>query len=158
LIFPFVFTLLACFAIPLWFPYLPLTYFPPLLALSCMKYSRKKATWINAIAGIACDLLSTQSPFGAQTAIFILATALLYRQRDHLYLHKRFSLPFFTYLFSITTISMKLVLFFGQEGFHAFSWKGITIQLLLMPLCDALYAFLWFRWFLPKKQENVAKW
>lgn len=118
--------------------------FAPVLALACMRCEKPKALWINALFGLAWDLLSAHFPFGAHTAMYALGTFVLHGLRRRFYPHKLFSLPAYTYLFSLLISGMEMSLLCVREGVGILSWKGIVTSVGAMPLLDALYALVCF--------------
>ncbi len=144
LVFPF---LLACFALcfsKLFFPSLQLLAFAPFFAILFMRKNFLFSIWTAALCGLFMDLLNSKFHFGFCTFNCCLITVLLYSQKRNFFEDRLFSISCYTALisalFSLTQLGF-LALF---EKRFPFKLQLIATDLILMPILDALYGFLWF--------------
>lgn len=110
-------------------------------------YNRKPfifSLWASFGCGFLIDLVSTEPRLGLYAINFALTTLALYPQRRHFFEDKELSLSFFTALISTVSTLVHLVLLqiFGKG--IPFKLSSLFTDLILMPLFDGLYAFLWF--------------
>ncbi|MDN3508930.1 MAG: hypothetical protein P0S93_02740 [Candidatus Neptunochlamydia sp.] len=127
------------FTLTSFFPVLP---FSPYLAILYQRSEWIKALWISTLCGCILDLLSTSS-FGLHALQMLLVTICLYRLRIH-FIDKPIGLASYTALISLaSTLFSRLSLLLYDPGFP-FTFKGLITDFILMPLADALHAFLFF--------------
>jgi len=127
------------FALTSFFPILP---FSPYLAILYRRSEWIKALWIATLCGFILDLLST-SPFGLHALQMLVVTICLYRFRIY-FVDKPIGLASYTALISLaSTLFSRLSLIIYDSGLP-FTFKGLITDFILMPLADALYAFLFF--------------
>ncbi len=134
MILPFCLALFAACFQTAFLPHIHVMPFAPFLALIFQQKSFTLSLWAALGCGIVMDLLSNELRFGMYSLNFVLVTLILHRQKRHFFEGSARALALFTALISLasTLISM---LFLG---------KVILIDLISMPILDALYAFLWF--------------
>lgn len=142
LLFPFFLALIAPLIIKTFYPEICLLYFSPFLILSLMHLPFSPALFIALFCGLLVDLLST-TPFGMTALNYTLISALLYRQK-RFFNDKPHTLSFFTMLFSIASTLLQLLLLFIFHHPLMISPKWVLTDLIVYPLLDGLYAFLWF--------------
>ncbi|MDJ0652264.1 MAG: hypothetical protein QNJ27_04600 [Simkaniaceae bacterium] len=127
------------FALTSFFPILP---FSPYLAILYWRSKWMKALWVSILCGFILDLFST-SPFGLRALQLLLVTISLYSFRIY-FVDKSSGLASYTALISLgSTLISRLLLTLYDPGLP-FTFKGLITDFLLMPLADALYAFLFF--------------
>ena len=125
-------------------PSLHLTAFIPFLALAAMRYSLQRCLWISLACGLIIDLLSSQMHFGLYALSYSLITLLLYRFNRYFFEEKLHALALFALLFSFLSSAIELLFLFASHKSSLFSPRILVTDLFLMPLLDAVYAFLWF--------------
>lgn len=133
---------LAFFAFLFWtlfFPNLRLFCFAPFLALTFQRKSLQTSLWIAAFCGLFLDLLGSATHFGFFSLVTALCTLFCYRFRHAFFEDRLFSVPLYTALISSVFSLLHLFLFPSL-----LSIKGILGSVLILPVLDALYAFLWF--------------
>lgn len=125
-------------------PHLRLLAFAPFLALLYNKRSFVKSLWIASLCGLIIDLLCSELRLGVHALNYCGTTLLLYKQKRHFFEDKALALSLFTLLISIvsTILQFFLISIFGQG--LPLSAKLILADLLVMPVADAVYAYLWF--------------
>lgn len=144
LYFPFLLALFMTLFGSIFFPFTRFMTFAPFLALSYNRLSFPKSLWLAFGLGFIFDLLSTELHFGLYALNFVLTTALIYPQKRHFFEDKATALSCFTALIAGSSALIQLTLFylFGKD--QAISWRTVISDVLMMPILDGLYAFLWF--------------
>lgn len=144
MIFPFLLALFtACFATA-FFPNLRLIAFAPFLALVYLRKDFPRSLWLAFWCGLIMDCLTSQFFLGLQALNYLLATLLLYRQKRHFFEDKSLSLPLFTAIVSLVSTILHWMFLYALDKKIPMTWKFAAIDLLIMPLLDAVYAFVWF--------------
>lgn len=140
----FLISFLSILLFPLFLPKVHLIFFAPFLVLSYYKKSLYGSFWMSLLAGCALDIFSASNPFGISSLNYVLTTRCLYNQKRNFFEEKLTTLPLMTFLFSLlsTAIGATLLFFFARS--IPFSIKSLLTDCLLMPVCDALYAFALF--------------
>ncbi len=123
---------------------LPLLGFAPYLSFIFIKHSLKKLLWQSFLCGLMMDFLQSSLPFGYTSLSYILTSLILYRQKWLFFHDKLTSLALFSSLFSFIHSISQILLFDLSKKTLAFSWKHVLSELIVMPLCDGLYAFIGF--------------
>jgi rod shape-determining protein MreD len=118
--------------------------FSPFLALLYNRFPLLTSLWIASLCGLIVDLLSSEFRLGLHALNYCLTTLLLYRQKRHFVEDKPLALSLFTFLISIASTVVQLLLVSIFDRALPLSGKMLLTDLAIMPLCDALYAFLWF--------------
>ncbi len=144
LLFPFILALFATAFASVFLPYTRLHTFAPCLALIYARCSRASSLWLSSLCGLIVDLLSVEFHFGLHALSFAAATLFLYEQKRHFYDDKPLALALFTFQLSLFLTCVHSIFAFLSHTSFAFSPKLIAIDFFALPLCDALYAFLWF--------------
>ncbi len=110
--------------------------FAPLMTKSYFEKDLHRSLYMALFCGALVDLFSSQTHFGITIINYTLTTLLIHRLKWRLNPHKIYSIFIFTLLFSFTSTTLSLLMsdlpFQLKEG------------LLISPLLDALYAFIWF--------------
>ncbi|WP_194847456.1 hypothetical protein [Candidatus Neptunochlamydia vexilliferae] len=120
----------------------PLQFFAPFFALLYRRASLLKSLWVAAGCGFILDLLST-SPFGLQPLIAVCVTLILYRYRIYV-IDKAIGFVSYTALIAFTwTLLARLSLFLYDLSFPL-TFKGVATDLMIFPLIDGLYGYLFF--------------
>jgi len=125
------------------FPSLPLFPYSPLFALWIASLSLPYALWSAFGMGLFMDLLSS-SPMGIHAINFCLTTLVLYRERRHFVSDNPYNLSLFTLLFSFVSALFYALLISLFDRRMAISGKWVLTDLLLLPIADGVYAFVWF--------------
>ena len=116
--------------------------FSPYLAILYRRSGWIKALWIATLCGLILDLLST-SPFGLHALQMLLVTIFLYRLRIF-FVDKPIGLASYTALISLTSTLFSRFALIVCDLPLPFTLKGFLTDFILMPIGDALYAFLFF--------------
>lgn len=90
------------------------------------------------------DLLSSQQHLGLYALNYCLTLWMIYPQKRNFFEDRLSTLPVMTYLFSFLSTLIHLLLLDSFEKSLSLSWIWVGTDLLLMPLADAFYAFIWF--------------
>lgn len=144
LYFPFSLALLFALFGSALFPQIHLLAFSPFLALLYNRRNFVRALWIASLCGFAIDLLSSEFRLGIHALNYCLTTLLLYKQKRHFFEDKSLALSLFTLLISIVSTVLQLLLISIFDRALPLSGKLLITDLILMPIADAGYAFLWF--------------
>ncbi len=144
LFFPFSLALfIALFGTAL-FPHIKFTAFAPFLALLYNKKSFSSSLWISALCGLSLDLLSSERLLGLYALSYSLTTLLAFKQKRHFFEDKPLALSLFTLLISVISTLCQILLISIFDRSLPLSGKLFLTDIILMPMVDALYAFLWF--------------
>ncbi|GEM_PF-360239 len=144
LLFPFfIATFFAFFGTAL-FPQVKFFAFSPFLALLYNRTHFHTSLWIASLCGLMVDLLSSEFRLGIHALSYCLATFLLYQQKKHFFEDKLLALSIFTLLIGSTASIIELLLISIFDRALPLSMGMFLTDLILMPLFDAVYAFLCF--------------
>lgn len=121
------------------FPVLP---FSPYLAILYRRCQWVKALWVSTLCGLILDLLSV-SPFGLHALQMLLVTICMYRMRIY-FVDKPIGLASYTALISLVLTVFSRFSLILYDSALPFTIKGLVTDFIIMPLGDALYAFLFF--------------
>lgn len=144
LYFPFALALFFALFGLVFLPHVHLLVFSPFLGLLYNRCQFVGALWIASLCGLVIDLLSSEFRFGIHALNYGLTTLLLYKQKRHFVEDKPLALSLFTILISLVSTLWQLLLISIFDRALPLSGKLLFTDLVLMPLADALYAFLWF--------------
>lgn len=142
LIFTFIMSFLGELLQGFILPGVSLFVFTPLIALISAKKPLLTSLWSLAFSGVVVDLLSDH-PFGIHALSFVLTALCVYRFRRLFLADSLLQLPLFTALTSAFHGPILLFLLFLFDRRVPFAGKWLFWDLTLMPLFDALFAFLW---------------
>jgi rod shape-determining protein MreD len=129
---------------PLLLPRCHLYYFAPYFVVCAYQHSKLALLWRAYLCGVILDLLSSTPFFGLSSLNYCLASWLLYGQTRNFFEDKLSTLPLMTFLFSLlsTLIALILAFFFAQS--YPLSCAWMATDLVIMPLADSIYALLVF--------------
>ncbi|MBS0604083.1 MAG: mreD [Verrucomicrobia bacterium] len=144
LLFPFSLALFVALFGTAIIPHIKLLAFAPFLALLYNRKSFQTSLWIGSLCGLGLDLLSSEFRLGLHALNYCLTTLLLYKQKRHFFEDKPLALSLFTLLISVVSTVLQLVLISVFDRTLPLSGKLLITDLAIMPVVDALYAFLWF--------------
>lgn len=135
------------------FPTYNVMVFAPFLVTIYYFKAFSSCLWWSFAAGFVVDLLSSHTPLGLHAAVFCLATAYLYDKKQFFFVDNLSTFPLMTTFFSFLA-TLLLALMSGIP----LSLDWVISDLVLMPLADALFAFvcytLPFSWFRPKRRAG----
>jgi rod shape-determining protein MreD len=137
-------TLFIVLCIPVLFPGWRLMAFAPCLVIIYYQKSYLASLWLSTACGLFLDVLSSHSNLGLYAVSFCLTTAVLYGQQKHFFADSLSTLPLMTFLFSFISTIIQAIMLYVFEAENIFSWAWAATDLLIMPLLDALYAFVCF--------------
>jgi rod shape-determining protein MreD len=144
LYFPFSLALFFALFGTAFLPHVRLLAFSPFLALLYNRSNFTAALWISSLCGLAVDLLSSEFRLGIYALNYSLTTLLLYKQKRHFFEDKPLALSLFTLLISVVSTILQLLLISIFDRALPLSGKLLITDLIIMPIADAIYAFLWF--------------
>ncbi len=121
-----------------------LTYFAPFLIVVIYKNSKLRSLGLAFSTGLILDLFSTLPHFGLLSLNYTLTMAWIYNLQRHFFADSLTTLPIMTFLFCSISSAILAALMFAIEGVNIVSKDWIAIDLILMPLLDAAYAFTFF--------------
>ena len=145
---PLLFAFFLALFFSLWgtalLPQVHLLAFSPFLALLFHRTGLVRSLWIASLCGLIVDLLCSELRLGVHALNYCGTTLLLYKQKRHFIEEKALALSLFTLLISIvsTLLQWVLISIFGQS--FSLSGKLLLTDILVLPLADAVYGYLWF--------------
>lgn len=121
-----------------------LMYFVPFLIILFYQKSFSTSLWIAFFCGLFIDLLSSQSPFGFYACNYTITSAIVFHQKRNFFADHLTTLPIMTFFFScvLTLLQVFFLIIFGTRVSLSIQW--LFLDLLLMPIFDALFALIWF--------------
>jgi rod shape-determining protein MreD len=144
-IFPAFFTTLAFFLIlPSMLPNFRLFYFIPFLIIVFYQKSQTETFLFAFICGLIIDLLSPNIHLGVFALNYCLTTFILYTQKKNFFSDSLTTLPIMTFLFSIISTILQVFFrrIFDMPIYISLHW--IVTDMVIMPIFDAVYAFVVF--------------
>ena len=129
---------------PLLFPALRLFYFVPVLITAYYQKPLTTCLWYSILCGLLLDFLSTNDRLGMHSLAYSISTLILYGKKRNFFADSLSTLPLMTYFFSASSTFVLAILMQLFEIKTIFSWRWILADFLVMPLADALFAFLFF--------------
>ena len=134
---------LAFLLIPAIYPSARLYFFAPFLVACFYQCNYISSLWWALLCGFGMDLFS-DLPLGINAVAYCLTTFILYRRRRSFFPDRTLTLAIMTFLFAwVSTVWLWLIVYLlgDQSGL---TLRRIVGDLALMPLWDALYAFIFF--------------
>lgn len=116
----------------------------PLLVFSYYFFSFSACLLFSLGCGLFIDLLSIQMQVGSHSFVFFITTCFLYEQKKRFFSEKITTIPLLTFLFS--SLSTFVLFCFSRLLYSSFriSFQSLLTDVFLLPLLDALFAFLFF--------------
>lgn len=133
----------ALFLQGIYLPSFALLAFAPWLAILILRASLPQTLWLSAIAGALLDLIS-EDPIGVHALNYTLVSLILYSHRRHLSWENPFHISLLTGFVSFLSTLLGLGLLFLFDRRAPFDGKWVWIDLIGMPIADAIYALVWF--------------
>lgn len=140
----FLLALIGAIVGPIVCPRFLLTYFAPFLVLLYYRRPLSNCLWSSLGCGLLIDLVSTHDRLGIHALAYCLATALLYRQKQHFFQDSLSTLPLMTLFFSFFSSLFSVVLINSVSQGFPLTGQWLAIDMLLMPVVDAIYAAVGF--------------
>jgi cell shape-determining protein MreD len=125
------------------FSSLPMLAFIPFLALVNLLHPLSKTLPWSCFVGILIDLLS-YDPFGVHALNYTLSSLVCFRGKRYFYFDAPLQFGLYTAFFSFISTVLQVVLLFLFDRRILFQGRWWLIDGPLLPICDALYALLWF--------------
>ena len=125
-------------------PFFSLNPFAPFLAIVYYRAHFSKTLWISFFCGCILDLLSSEFHFGIYTLALTVSSALLFHQKKHFFEDKPLAFSLFTALISSVSTLVQIVFIYLFDRGIPFSFPTFLTDIILLPLMDGLYGFLWF--------------
>lgn len=139
-----VVSLWSYLVIPFLFPFAKLTFFAPFLIVVYYQTTYLQSLWLSILCGLLIDCYSVHAFFGLNALGYCVTTVFLYPQKKFFFVDRLTTLPFMTFLFSISITGLFLLFAWILESKSLFFWNLFYADLVLMPIFDALYSFLIF--------------
>lgn len=133
----FATSLLATLLVPV-----RLFFFVPFLVLFIYKNNVSTSLWMAFLCGLVLDFLTPGNRLGLISLNFTLATLLLFQLKQYFFVDRMSTLPLMTFLFGAFAACLQLLLEGIFQGNLRFSASYVTWDIILMPVCDALFALL----------------
>jgi hypothetical protein len=144
LIIPFLLALVAHLYGGIFTAPLHLIAFAPFFAISMQRLSLLGTLWTAALTGLLVDMTSSWLRFGFFALSYTLTCWIAYKQRKHFFEDQAISLSLYTAFISCLSSTVQLALLAFGPSRLPLDLPFLATDLLLMPLVDGLYAFLWF--------------
>jgi len=141
---PFLLALSGALLSSIFLPNFRLLPFVPLLVHAILKRPLLSCLWIALGSGILVDLLCSSTRFGLYALNFCSLVLIAYRFRTHFFETSPLSFTLFSILLSALSTLLQILLLIAFGSKIPFELRFTLVDLLLMPLLDGLYAFLWF--------------
>jgi hypothetical protein len=140
----FLFAAVPALVLPVFLPSLRLLFFAPFLVLIYYKRPLSHCLWIAFGCGLFMDLLAPFPRLGILALNYCLTSLIVYRSKAHFFEDGLTSLPVMTFLFAEVSTLIQIILLkvFATAPTLSLYWVGT--DLIVMPLADALYAWIWF--------------
>jgi cell shape-determining protein MreD len=140
--FPFLLSTVALFVQAVFSLPFVLFVYAPWLCLCVLRSSGLKSLYLAFLAGSLMDLIGND-PMGVHALNYVLVVAGLYRFRKLFLVDHTWHLSLFTWMFSLSSTLLQLFLLFLFDRRVPFAGQWVLGDLIVMPLADALYAFVW---------------
>jgi rod shape-determining protein MreD len=141
---PFVLALITALFGTVFFPNLRLIAFAPFLAIVFTRKTFISSLWIACLCGLIIDLLSSQLRLGLHALNYSLTAVLVYHQKRNFFEDKPTAFSLYTILVSCASTLLQLFLLYTFDKSLNFTWELALTDLIVMPVIDGAYAFLWF--------------
>lgn len=144
MLFPYLLSLFGLLCNSVFFPQIHLFVFAPFLALLVIRKNLLSTLWIAAWAGLTLDLLSSNIRFGLYAVSFLVTGLIIFKLKNLFFDEKPLALAVFSSIvaFIFTLIELSLISSFGRPP--PFTLKGLSFDLLILPLLDGIFSFFWF--------------
>ncbi|MCH9612570.1 MAG: hypothetical protein S4CHLAM102_10610 [Chlamydiia bacterium] len=136
-------SLLGAIILPMFFTNMRILPFATFLTLVYSLRPLHYSLWSALFVGFILDLFSCHLPLGFYALGMVMTTLIIYRQRRHFLLEKRVIFMLYTLLFSITYFFVELLLLALFDSSMQFHTLSFVLHLIVMPVVDALYGFIW---------------
>jgi len=140
----FLATILAALSLPVVLPGWRLMVFAPFLVVIFYKKSFLVCLWWSLACGLFVDLLTSNDQFGLHAVNYCLTSAILFTQRRNFFADSLTTLPLMTFFFACLSTIVQCLLIYTFERDNIFSWEFFLTDMVYMPACDALYAFIFY--------------
>lgn len=156
LVFAFLSALLLTLLLPTLLPKLRLTYFAPFLIMMLYRKPMTQTLWWAIGVGCLLDLLSGFPRMGWIALTYCCTLLTLDSIKPYFFIEKITTLPLMTWLFSLISTAILLVLLalFGQPVL--LNWRLIATDFIVYPLVDACYGLLWFLLASSRRRQRIA--
>lgn len=121
-----------------------LNFLIPALILTYYRQKLLWSLWASVAVGLILDLLAAEIQFGLHTINYCITTWILYRQKRNFFEDSLSTIPVMTFLFAVISTAIQLVLLQAFGNGIPLSWRWVACDMIVMPACDALYAFVFF--------------
>jgi rod shape-determining protein MreD len=121
-----------------------LNFLIPGLILTFYKHNFITSLWASFTVGLILDLMAVEIQFGLYAINYCITTWILYRQKRNFFEDYLSTIPVMTFFFSVISTSIQLVLLQAFGNGIPISWQWMACDMVVMPACDALYAFAFF--------------
>jgi rod shape-determining protein MreD len=126
------------------FPSARLIYFAPFLVIVYYQYEFTASLWASLCCGLLVDIFSSNAFFVTNTIAYCTTTVLLWNQRRHFFSDRLMTLPLMTYFFSLISSLVAFLTANVLLGNIHLTRSFIYSDILVMPLVDSLYGFIFF--------------
>lgn len=123
------------------FPSIRLLTFAPFFAIVFQRKNFLTSLWIACLCGLLIDLFTIDIRFGVFALCSAVTAGLTFKLKDHFYEENLFSVPLYTAVISAVFSAVQFLLI---RHLVTFNLQLIVSSLIVMPLVDALYGFVWF--------------
>lgn len=156
----FLYSFALTLILPTLFPSQRLAYFAPLLIFAIYRYSKTICLWLALLCGLIFDLFSAEMRFGIYALNYTLSVYLLYYFKNYFFEDSLSTIPIMTILFSYISAILLLCLLYALNSQVIGSWEWVKLELIQMPMSNAIYAVLAFTLLsllFPRKSKKTPK-
>jgi cell shape-determining protein MreD len=137
----FLLTTTTLFIQSVLFPNFTLLAYAPWIALVVLSSDMPKCLYLSCLSGVLLDLV-TDDPIGVHALNYTLIALFLFRYKKYFLFSSPIHLSVFTLLVSFGSTLLQLFLLFLFDRRVPFTGQWAFGDLFLMPIADAIYAFL----------------
>jgi rod shape-determining protein MreD len=143
LIFAFILSFIALLLQGILLPKITILAFAPYLAILILKLPHTQSLILASLCGAIMDLMS-DDPIGLHAINYTVSVWLFFKIKSHFSFEKATHLTLLTALISSFSTIFQLILLFLFDRRVPFSGRWAFMELIGMPIVDAIYAFIWF--------------
>ena len=140
----FLSSFILSFLTPSIAPYIKIMFFAPFLVITFYQKELISSLWWAFATGLIIDLISFQPPFGFYACNYVITTLILHPQRRNFFADHMTTLPIMTFFFSVVSTILQLIVLQIFANPVMISMRFLLTDVLIMPLVDALFAYVWF--------------
>ncbi|MBI5273506.1 MAG: rod shape-determining protein MreD [Chlamydiales bacterium] len=139
----FFISLSICLFSSVFLPFFHLNYFAPLLCTLAKLLPLHQSIWIAFFCGLMLDSLNFTLSFGIYALSYVLCMIFIYRIKHFFFDDKTFSFALLVSVFSLLFSILEMMFCSINHKSYSFSFFSLISQVLIMPIINGIYGFLW---------------